>query len=232
MPVHIIQRGNNRQAFFNVDKDYQTYLDYMGQGAQRYDCAIHAYTLMTNHVHILVTPEKTDSISKMMQFTGRQYVPYFNRNYHRTGTLWEGRYKSSVIDAESYYLACVHYIEMNPVRAGIVQHPHEYRWSSYRTNAEGEMSSLITAHSLYTQLGETPLTRQQAYKEWFGEYHGLESLAEIRTAWQSGTPLGQALFCKHIEQIMDHKVGQAKRGRPKKTTLASAAEAIGPEKGL
>jgi len=199
--------------------DYCAYLNWLGHGAQKYDCAIHAFALMPNHVHLLVTPDQADSISKMMQFTGRQYVPYFNRSYERSGTLWEGRYKSSVIEAESYYLACLHYIEMNPVRAGMVQHPHDYRWSSYRYNAEGEPNPLITPHDIYTQFGDTPSARQKAYVAWFIKYQGMETQADIRAAWHSGTPLGQELFRKHIALAVDHNIGQAKRGRPKKRAL-------------
>ncbi len=231
MPVHIIQRGNNRQAIFHKEKDYYAYLAWLGQGAEKYDCAIHGYALMSNHVHLLATPGHANSISKMIQFTGRQYVPYFNRSYERTGTLWEGRYKSSVIDAESYYLACLHYIEMNPVRAGVVRHPRDYRWSSYCCNAEGEPNSLITPHSMYTQLGDTPAARQKVYSKWFSTYQGLESLADIRTAWHSGTPLGEDLFCKHIEWVVDHKIGQSRRGRPKRA-LTPFSETSTPKKGL
>jgi len=232
MPVHIIQRGNNRQVIFHADRDYGNYLDWLGQGAEKYDCTLHAYVLMSNHVHLLITPDHADSISKMMQYTGRQYVPYFNRHYGRTGTLWEGRYKSSVIDAESYYLACLHYIEMNPVRASVVRHPRDYRWSSYRCHAEGERNALVTPHILYTQFGDTPATRQQAYTEWFTKYQGLDSMQAIRTACHSGMPLGKELFYKRIELVVDHKVGQATRGRPKKRGQSPFSKSTAPEKGL
>ncbi len=135
VPQHVIQRGNNRQVTFFDNMDYRKYLDCLETAGDKYDCAIHAYVLMTNHVHLLMTPSEPDSISKVMQSVGRQYVQYINWSYKRTGTLWEGRYKASPIESERYLLTCYRYIELNPVRAGMVASPADYAWSSYRHNA-------------------------------------------------------------------------------------------------
>lgn len=138
VPQHIIQRGNNRQpVFFHAD-DYRFYLVCLQEAAATQGSAVHAYVLMTNHVHVLLTPRWPTSIAKVMQSLGRRYVQYINTTYHRTGTLWEGRYRASLVDAEPYLLACYRYIELNPVRAGMVQHPEEYPWSSYRWHALGQ----------------------------------------------------------------------------------------------
>ena len=144
VPQHIIQRGNNRQAIFACEDDYSVYLDWLKRAAEQYGLAIHAYVLMTNHVHLLATPDAEDSIGKTLQSLGRRYVQYFNRRYGRTGTLWESRYRATVIDSESYLLACSRYIELNPVRAAMVGEPGEYPWSSYRCNAMGQEDGLVT----------------------------------------------------------------------------------------
>jgi putative transposase len=134
--AHVVQRGNNRQAVFYDDADYLTYLDWLEEGAKRYGCVIHAYVMMTNHVHLLATPQEKESISRLLQHVGRRYVPYINHTYGRSGTLWEGRFKASIVHASEYLLACYRYIELNPVRAGMVKTPRGYRWSSYRANAQ------------------------------------------------------------------------------------------------
>ncbi|MEZ0122918.1 MAG: transposase [Candidatus Reddybacter sp.] len=141
-PQHIIQRGNNREPIFAVERDYFFYLECLQEAAERQGLVIHSYVLMTNHVHLLVTPQTSQSIGKTLQSVGRRYVQYFNHSYRRTGTLWEGRYKATLIDSECYLLTCMRYIELNPLRANMVVHPNEYPWSSYRVNAEGEESLL------------------------------------------------------------------------------------------
>ncbi|MFZ3154807.1 transposase [Pseudomonas sp.] len=144
VPPRIIQRGNNRQAIFSCEDDYSVYLDWLKRAAEQYDLAIHAYVLMTNHVHLLATPGAEDSIAKALQSLGRRYVQYFNHRYGHMGTLWESRYRATVIDSESYLLACIRYIELNPVRAAMVTEPGEYPWSSYRCNAMGQEDELVT----------------------------------------------------------------------------------------
>ena len=167
IPAHIVQRGNCRQAVFFSDEDYSRYLEWLGEGAIKHGCQIHAYVLMTNHVHLLMTPQSHESISKIIQYIGRNYVTYVNRCYGRSGTLWEGRHKGCLISDDDYLLACMRYIELNPVRAGMVEHPSEYPWSSYRYNALGKQDVIVTPHDLYRGLGRNPKERQNAYSDLF-----------------------------------------------------------------
>ena len=153
-PQHVIVRGNNREPIFYAEADYQFYLEKLKQACDKHSCDVHAYVLMTNHVHLLITPHKENGISKAMQMLGRYYVQYFNYSYERTGTLWEGRYKASLIDSNSYALICYRYIELNPVRADMVDHPSEYPWSSYRHNALGEKNELVIHHPCTKHWGE------------------------------------------------------------------------------
>ncbi len=143
MPYHVIQRGNNREACFFADDDYLFYLECLKDACERYQVNCHAYVLMTNHTHLLLEPLKAEGISRVMQSLGRRYVQYINKHYRRCGTLWESRHKSSLVDAETYLLSCYRYIELNPVMANMVEHPGDYRWSSYRCNAYGEINQLI-----------------------------------------------------------------------------------------
>ena len=166
-PLHIIQRGNNKQACFFTDEDYLFYLDCLEEYALSAGCSIHSYVLMTNHVHLLLTPSQLHSAGNLMKRLGQRYVQYINRTYKRSGTLWEGRFRSSIIQQEEYLFTCQRYIEMNPVRAEMVKHPGDYRWSSYRINAKGEKSELISHHLIYQALGNTDSERQMAYGELF-----------------------------------------------------------------
>ncbi len=166
-PQHVIIRGNNREPIFYAGQDYQFYLDKLKQACDKHDCDIHAYVLMTNHVHLLITPYKKESISKAMQMVGRYYVQYFNKTYKRTGTLWEGRYKATLIGSDQYALTCYKYIEMNPLRTNMVEHPAEYPWSSYRYNVLGESDNLVVPHALYKALGRSTTARQQNYQDLF-----------------------------------------------------------------
>ena len=162
---HVVQRGNNRSCCFFSNSDYQFYLDSLEHACEQYKVALHAYVLMTNHCHLLMTPETNDGISKVMQPLGRRYLQYINRSYGRSGTLWEGRHKASLIDTASYLLYCYRYIELNPVRAGMVKQPAKYPWSSYHVNANGDESSLITPHAVYLALGRDELFRQARYRD-------------------------------------------------------------------
>ena len=216
VPVHVVQRGHSREPVFFETGDYQAYLHWLQEASERYDCAIHAYVLMTNHIHILATPKKQDSISLMMQYTGRRYVPYINHSYGTSGTIWEGRYKSSMIHDEEYLLTCMRYIELNPVRANMVKSPGAYRWSSYGKNARGKPNTLVQSHSLYQALGRTEKQRQEAYRALFKAHLEEKDLKDIRASWQTGTPLGNDYFRQKIEAKLECKVGQARRGRPKK----------------
>jgi putative transposase len=163
----MIHRGRDRTPCFTDDQDRDFYRHYLGQASEYGGCAIHAYVLMTNHVHLLVTPSSRESAARTMQAIGRSYVLYFNRRHTRTGPMWDGRFRSIPIDSEQYFLACSRYIESNPVRAGMVTHPADYRWSSFRYNALGFADSRITPHSIYLGLDDRALSRQARYAALF-----------------------------------------------------------------
>ncbi|MHB0992507.1 MAG: transposase [Burkholderiales bacterium] len=215
-PVHVVQRGHNRSAVFFDDLDYLEYLRCLKQAADLYGCEIHAYVLMTNHVHLLLTPGHTDSVPRLFQSLGRHYVRHINQTYLRHGGLWDGRYKCSLIESQAYLLSCMRYIEMNPVRAGMVDHPAKYRWSSYAANALGTDNAILTAQSEYAALARLPENRQSAYRSLFDKVMDLGELTLLREALQTGTPLGNEKFKAEIEAVLDLKVGYARRGRPKK----------------
>lgn len=216
VPVHIVQRGHSREPVFFEDHDYSAYLRWLKEGAERYKVDIHAYVLMTNHIHILATAHAKDGITRMMQYLGRHYVPYVNHTYGTSGSIWEGRYKASLIHDEEYLLTCMRYIELNPVRANMVRSPAHYRWSSYRHNGQGKEDALVTYHAIYKALGKTGASRQEAYKALFKAHLDEGVLDEIRSAWQTGTPLGNDYFRQKVEDKLKCKVGQARRGRPRK----------------
>ncbi|HET7313254.1 transposase [Salinisphaera sp.] len=216
VPQHVVQRGNNRQACFFDPDDYRFYLDRLQNAAAAAGVDVHAYVLMTNHVHLLVTPQRDSAVSKMMQSIGRSYVQYVNRRQQRTGTLWEGRYKASPVESERYLLTCYRYIELNPVRArNMANHPADYPWSSYHANAHGDGGHWLTPHPLYQRLGSTNQARQKAYCDLFAEAPSAETMREIRRSTQQGVVLGSERFRKEIEQATDVRATPRKRGRPK-----------------
>lgn len=212
IPQHVIQRGNNRQACFASDEDFAAYAHWLEQYAKKYRIAVHAWVFMTNHVHLLVTPQTKDGTSNLMQALGRRYVRYFNYVYKRTGTLWEGRFKTGVVDEENYLLACQRYIELNPVRANMVDHPGDYRWSSYRANGQGETVQLRTPHRIYCELGAGTLERAKAYRELFRGHLDEKLLREIRRATQQGMVLGNDRFQEEIERLSGRRTRILKRG--------------------
>ncbi|HEB63744.1 MAG TPA: transposase [Gammaproteobacteria bacterium] len=214
VPVHIVIRGNSRKIIFAEDDDYHAYLGWLKEGAEKHDCQIHAYVLMSNHVHLLVSANHPQNLSKLLQAVGRRYVPFFNHKYGNSGTLWEGRFKASSIDSEQYLLTCYRYIELNPVRAHMVKKPKEYRWSSYRVNALGENNPIITPHPLYLALGNNKQQRTQYYRESFKEALDEKLINEIQASVQTGTPMGSERFKTEIEKPLGAKVGQSRRGRP------------------
>ncbi len=216
IPAHVVQRGNSRQAVFYCDEDYSRYLEWLREGINRYGCRLHAYVLMTNHVHLLVTPLSREAISRVIQYVGRNYVTYVNRCYGKSGTLWEGRHKGCLVSDEGYLLACMRYIELNPVRAGMVDHPGDYRWSSYRCNASDAMSELLTRHRCYQELGQDADGRAYAYRELFRQSLDPARVHDIRTTVQTGTPLGNKRFREQVEKTLQCRVGQARQGRPEK----------------
>ncbi len=209
---HIIQRGNDRHACFFCGEDYQAYLRWLDEGARRYECRIHSYVLMTNHVHLLVTPGTKGGVSRMMQYLGGFYVRYVNRRYARTGTLWEGRYRSSLVNSGEYLLAC--YRELNPVRAGMVRYPIDYEWSSYRENASGNPRGAVNPHPGYSSLGTTNLDRGCAYRLLVGEALGDGQLDDIRESANRNHVFGSEAFRLQIEAMLKRQLGNGRPGRP------------------
>ena len=214
---HVIQRGNNREACFYNEADYKAYLSFLKEAASRHQVVIHAFVLMTNHVHLLVTPSNEHGVSRMMQAQGRKYVQYFNFNHCRTGTLWEGRYKSTLVDEDNYVLAVYRYIELNPVRAGMVVHASEYPWSSYQSNAMGKPIKLLTPHKLYLRLGKTEADRQDAYRSVFRGTMPDRDLAAIRDATNKGWVLGDDRFKAEIEVKTGRRTIPLGRGGDRKS---------------
>ncbi len=206
IPWHIIQRGNNRSACFYTRQDYRRYLRTLSDMASRYDCEIHAYVLMTNHVHLLLTPERKESASLLMKHLGQRYVQYINRHYRRSGTLWEGRFRSCLAQREEYVLTCYRYIELNPVRAGMIGHPREYPWSSYRCNAEGGANRLITPHDDYNRLGFSASERRAAYRQLFTAQIDPQRVAEIRNATNGNFVLGNDRFKQEISPLVSQRL--------------------------
>ena len=215
IPAHIVQRGNNREPCFFAEDDYRFYLDRLGRALKRYKVKLHAYVLMTNHVHLLMTPNDTQGISKVMLLLGQQYVQYINRTYRRSGTLWEGRHKASIVNVDEYLLCCYRYIELNPVNADMVNTPEEYQWSSYRYHAWGDDVPIINAHELYIGLGKMDKERQHAYRELFKHELSEHDVHEIRLSLHYNYPLGNKRFREKIEETLKRQVGYAKCGRPK-----------------
>ena len=216
IPLHLIQRGNNRQACFFADEDYRFYLDRLAECSTKYGVWIHAYVLMTNHVHLLLSAGRADAPSAMMKALGQRYVQYINRTYRRSGTLWEGRFRSCLTQQETYLLACQRYIELNPVRAGMVTHPAEYRWSSYRANAQGEPDALVQAHPIYAALGLDAQSRQAAYRELFRYELDTGQVDEIRQATNGNYALGNSSFAEQVTAALGRRATPGKSGRPRK----------------
>jgi len=214
VPVHVIQRGNNRQVCFADDEDFACYLNWLEKYSKKYQVSVHAWVLMTNHVHLLCTPNAEGAISSMMQSLGRQYVRYFNQKYQRSGTLWEGRFRSCLIESEIYLLTVYKYIELNPVRAKMVLDPSEYDWSSYRMNALGYEYKVGIPAELYLQLGTTKSERARNYQKLFEDELSDVLVSEIRGATNKGLAFGSPKFKDEIEVLTGRRVSHAKRGRP------------------
>jgi putative transposase len=188
--LHVIQRGNNRGLCFFRESDRTVYLHYLRRFAPSCACLVHAYCMMSNHVHLLVTPQAADACAALMKRLGQHYVQYVNRRHDRTGTLWEGRFRSCAAASERYVLACYRYIELNPVRAGIAAHPREYRWSSYRANAQGKADTLLAPHPAYIALGDSDALRMNQYCGLFEGALEPRLVDEIRSATRNGRILG------------------------------------------
>ena len=217
LPMHVVQRGNNRQATFFAEDDYCVYLEAIEKAIKKYSVDVHAYVLMTNHVHLLLTPYEDVGLARFMQAVGRRYVRYVNRVYQRSGTLWEGRYKSAVIDTDAYLLKCYRYIEMNPVRAGMVKRPGEYRWTSFHRNALGKSDDVICAHAKYEELGKTDSDRQAVYLTYFSTHLGDEDIKAIRDGTVEQNAIGNDRFCEEIEQMLKRRIKLYSHGGDRKS---------------
>ena len=216
LPHHLIQRGNNRQSVFIDEADCVSYLREFAELANGHGLAIHAYVLMPNHVHLLVTPAQRETLPKVMQALGRRYVRRFNDRHRRTGTLWEGRYRSTLIETDRYLLACMRYIEMNPVRAGLVNEAGHYRWSSHAHHVGLRLDHLITEHAVYWALGNTPFERQVAYRRLFERGQDAAEVEAIRYATHRGWALGQPAFVEGVSQSIGRRAAPRHAGRPRK----------------
>jgi putative transposase len=203
IPVHVIQRGNNRQTIFTSDKDIAAYAHWLTEGADKFDVRVHGWVFMTNHVHLLITPDRNNSVSHLMQYLGRLYVRYFNYSYARTGTLFEGRFKSCLVQEEEYFLSCLRYIDLNPVRAGMVSTPGDYQWSSYRAHGLGVRARMWQPHAAYISLGDDDTARQIAYRGLISELVDLDVVAKIRHCANTGLVLGSEKFRKQVAVMIE-----------------------------
>jgi putative transposase len=213
-PHHVIQRGNNRQAIFSSLADYQTLLTLLEEYAKKFNVAIHAYVLMSNHFHLLATPQTADGLPQMMQAVGRRYVRYFNDHQKRSGTLWEGRYKSTLIQTDRYLLACMTYIDLNPVRGALVAQAADYPWSSYGHYVGLRSDPLITPHALVWELGNTPFAREATYAELVQSGINPVQQAALTAATLHGWALGGADFVADLQNKTQRRVARSSAGRP------------------
>ncbi|WP_084456747.1 transposase [Desulfogranum mediterraneum] len=214
VPIHLIQRGNNRQICFASEEDFSAYVGWLKEYSGKYKVDVHSWVMMSNHVHLLCTPRQAGSVSLMMQALGRRYVRYFNFEYQRSGTLWEGRFKSCLVQQDRYLLEVYRYIELNPVRAGMVMDPGEYRWSSYPVNGLGVASDLCTPHPEYLGLGIDPVERRNTYRALFAQEVEEPLLTEIRVNTNKGLAIGNDRFKEEMEKVTGRRVRAKKRGRP------------------
>ncbi|MES2126465.1 MAG: transposase [Pseudomonadota bacterium] len=214
--IHLVQRGHNRHACFFFPEDYRYYLDWLDVHARESGCAVHAFVLMTNHVHLLVTGALAGSVSDMMKGQAQRYTQHINRKYLRTGTLWEGRYHSCIAQNEQYVLACQRYIELNPVRAGMVHHPSQYVWSSYADHAYGSTTALLTKHEQYLALGADDAERTAAYQGLCDQALTPEQLKAIRHATHGNFALGSIGFVEEMARVLGRRVSPGVSGQPRR----------------
>ena len=220
VPQHVVQRGNNRMPCFLDDDDRRRYLQCLREALVRYGCELHAYVLMSNHVHLLLTPGIAGAVSRLMHTFARNYAGSFNARHGRTGTLWEGRYKSCLVDSEHYVLTCYRYIELNPVRAWMVDDAAAHPWSSYSANALGTANSLLRPHAAFLALGNDPATRVDAYRALVAEALPEETVIEIRMYLQQQRALGTERFRMRVETELRRFAGVRPAHRPRKQAAA------------
>jgi len=221
-PVHVIQRGRNRKTCFFYEEDYKFYLQWLEEYANEAGCSIHAYVLMPSHIHLLLTPDQKNSVAVLMKRLGQRYVQYINRAYQRSGTLWDGRFRSCVAQQEKYLFFCQQFIELNPVRSAYASDPADYQWSSYRINALGEKSTLVKPHSLYLDLGDTCQARQTSYRKMFARTLHPSLITQIIQSTNGDYALGGKRFIHDLAKTLGRKVVQGKPGRPRKDLLQSS----------
>lgn len=214
VPLHIIERGNNRQHCFYAEVDYLVYLDMLATAIDLSKCCVHAYVLMSTHVHALVTPSDTFGAARMMRSVGERYVRYFNKKYERTGTLWDGRYRSCLVHEESYLMVCYRYVELNPVRAGMVADPALYRWSSYRANALSESDDIVRPHPLYDAMGHDARQRQKSYRDLVGEAIAEDQFALLRDATNNNYACGSLRFRRDMAKVTGQSVERIRNLSP------------------
>ncbi|WP_354677745.1 transposase [Cupriavidus plantarum] len=224
LPAHVLQRGNNRQAIFIGPDDYAEYLDCLRMAAREHDLAVHAYALRPNHVHLVATPKGPDALSLVIQAVGRRYARYFNRLASRTGTLWEGRFRSVVLEPDAWLLPAMLYAEHNGVRAGDVASPELDRWSSYRHHAGIEASPLVSDHPAYWALGNTPFERQSNYRLLMADGLSGRTLETLRQHAHSGWPLGSDAFLAQLGRQGARRVQPLPKGRPKRAANTATGD--------
>lgn len=213
-PQHVIQRGNDRMVMFRQEADYRQFLEWLRNAAIDYGVSIHSYVLMSNHLHLLATPKEKNALGRMMQAVGRRYVQYFNHKYARTGALWEGRYRSTLVESTRYFMVCSCYIELNPVRAKLVADPAHYLWSSYSGNTGASNDLLITNHPEYWALGNTPFDRHAAYKAIVAEGLGEPEVALVRQKTNKGWALASDQFIEQLQALSTRRMAPKPKGRP------------------
>lgn len=211
-PQHVIQRGNNGQRILFDEADYWFLWERLAAGADKFECDIHAYVLMPNHFHLLITPHSDNGLGKLMQYVGRYYVQYFNQRYERTGTLWDGRYRATLVEPKGYFKACARYLEENPVRARLVKEPGAYDWSSHGNHATGREDALVRSHAEYLALGRSARARQEAWRALFATPMDPALLERIRSATNKAWVLGDAEFCAEIEASLNRRATPRARG--------------------
>ena len=214
-PHHIIQRGNNRQPIFSGEADYRLLLELIDEHARKQHVAVHAYVLMSNHFHLLATPETEEGIPQMMQAVGRRYVRNYNLRQGRSGTLWEGRYRSTLIQAERHLLACMVYMDLNPVRAGMVADPADYPWSSHEHYVGRRADKLITPHPLYWELGNTPFARDEAYGALVRAGISEREKQALTDSAMRGWALGEPDYVADLQRRTARRVARSQAGRPR-----------------
>jgi putative transposase len=221
-PHHVLQRGNDRQRIFREPEDYERFLGWLAEAARFYRVAIHAYALLPTQLQLLATPETEEGLAAMMQKLGRFYVPWYNAKYDRAGGLFEGRFRTAVVEPDRHLLMCSRFIELAPVREGEAAEPAAYPWSSYRHHAGVHADAVVTDHPLFWRLGNTPFQREAAYIDLVGQGIGADELAQVAGAVQKGQPLGSQAFKIELERQTQRRILPAKRGRPFKTPPSAA----------